>query len=73
MAGAKGSARRRSRALPLSRQAWTLPRFFATSNLMARIVTTTYRYKRPPRKRKAVALVVFESTPMMETGGDIKR
>ena len=23
---------------------------------MARIVTTSYRYKRPPRKRKAVAL-----------------
>ena len=23
---------------------------------MTRIVTTTYRYKRPPRKRKAVAL-----------------
>jgi hypothetical protein len=25
---------------------------------MTRIVTTTYRYKRPPRKRKAVALEV---------------
>ena len=25
---------------------------------MARIVTTHYRYKRPPRKKKAVALVV---------------
>jgi hypothetical protein len=25
---------------------------------MARIVTTTYRYKRPPKKRKAVALEV---------------
>jgi hypothetical protein len=25
---------------------------------MTRIVTTTYRYKRPPKKRKAVALEV---------------
>ena len=31
---------------------------------MTRIVTTTYRYKRPPRKRKAVALEV----PAVVTG-----
>jgi hypothetical protein len=29
---------------------------------MARIVTSTYRYKRPPRKRKAATLVVPEMT-----------
>ena len=28
------------------------------TGLMTRIVTTSYRYKRPPRKRKAVALEV---------------
>jgi hypothetical protein len=30
-------------------------------NTMTRIVTTTYRYKRPPRKRKAVAIEVSVS------------
>ena len=30
---------------------------------MTRIVTTTYRYKRPPRKRKAVALDVPAVVP----------
>ena len=44
------------------------PWILGVGQAMTRIVTTTYRYKRPPRKRKAVALVV-ESTPMMETGG----
>ena len=40
---------------------------------MTRIVTTTYRYKRPPRKRKAVALdvpaVVTTKRSRRPTGG----
>jgi len=36
---------------------------------MTRIVTTAYRYKRPPRKRKAVALDVPTVVPRMQAGG----
>jgi len=40
---------------------------------MARIVTTTYRYKRPPKKRKprtvAVSVVVTSADPKMLGGG----